>query len=261
MRVIARIAAIAAVAVAVLGSRTDAQAIRELTVPSVTVTAPAPPSEPPYLSGDPAKAFARNPYFGNDRVEENRFAPVPCTETRIASVAGGSCLWGYRLTAGLAYSKPNGDGPMNNRCDLALDVVSYNLTNLSIEASILIFDPYKLTATSSDMSNCYVYGFTGYNQRDFADMNQVTRRGTNWHDLRGAGDNKSIAFSDGPHDCMAVRRHGPPWLSGYVYMLTASICRTDTASLQPDDVARALAAVKIREYDPEGNLRPPPQQP
>jgi hypothetical protein len=40
-------------------------------------------------------------------------------------------------------------------------------------------------------------------------------------------------------------------------MLTASICRTDAARLQPDDVARALAPLQVRQYDPVGNLARP----
>jgi hypothetical protein len=44
-----------------------------------------------------------------------------------------------------------------------------------------------------------------------------------------------------------------------VWMLTASICHTDMASLQPDDIARGLALLQIRTYDPVGNIRPPPK--
>ena len=35
-------------------------------------------------------------------------------------------------------------------------------------------------------------------------------------------------------------------------MLTASICHTDMANLQTDDVARGLAPLQIRTYDPVG---------
>ena len=47
----------------------------KLSVPDVTVTAPAIPVEPPYMR-DPGKAYARNPYFGRYRVEEDKFAEV-----------------------------------------------------------------------------------------------------------------------------------------------------------------------------------------
>jgi hypothetical protein len=114
-----------------------------LSVPNVTVTAPAPPVAPPYLR-DPGKAYQRNPYSGRYRVEEDKFPEVPCTATRIASAAGGKCLQGYRLIPGPTDQITNPKGGSN--CDLALDVVLYRVRNLSIEADTVIFDPYKLTA-------------------------------------------------------------------------------------------------------------------
>jgi len=39
----------------------------------------------------------------------------------------------------------------------------------------------------------------------------------------------------------------------------ASICRLDGAAVQPGDVKSMLASLKIRIYDPRGNLRPPEQ--
>src|SRR6516164_4467931 len=68
-----------------------------LKVPKVIVIAQAAPVEPPYMR-DPWKAYARNPYFGRYRVEEDKFAEVPCAATRIAFAPGGKCLQGYRLT-------------------------------------------------------------------------------------------------------------------------------------------------------------------
>ena len=88
-------------------------------------------------------------------------------------------------------------------------------------------------------------------------MNQVTRRGTNWRNLLGDGEDKSIEFSDGLHNCRAVRKAGPKWGGGYVYIMHASICRIDTAALRAEDVAYALGSLQIRQYDPQGNLRPP----
>jgi hypothetical protein len=194
-----------AIAGAVLASAAHAQATRQLTAPNVTVTAPAPPTQPPYISGDPWKAFVRNPYAGRFRVEENRFASVPCSDTRIAAGSGGQCLLGYRLTTGASYMRSFG----GSHCDIALDVVAYDAKDLAVEASILVFDPYKLNAaTGFPDGNCYINSYPGYDQVDFNDMNQVTRRGANWHDLRGAGDEKSIAFADGPHDCVAPARAG-----------------------------------------------------
>src|SRR5271167_1656506 len=152
-----------------------------LTVPNVTVTAPAPPVAPPYMR-EPSKVFARNPYNGRSRVEEDKFPEVPCTATRIASATGGKCLQGYRLLPGATDQITNPKGGSN--CDLALDVAIYSSGHLSIEADTLIFDPYKLTAIGHQTSQyCYVNGNLGYDQEDFQDMNQVTRRGTNWRNF------------------------------------------------------------------------------
>ena len=91
----------------------------KLSVPDVTVTALAGPFEPPYMR-NPGKAYARNPYFGRYRVEEDKFSEVPCTQTRIAFGAGGKCLQGYRL----GPPGPSGAaGNNSNPCDMALDVV------------------------------------------------------------------------------------------------------------------------------------------
>ncbi len=245
---------LAALAAAALLSGADGAAAQNttLTVPNVTVTAPAPVVSPPYLR-EPGNAYARNPYNGRYRVEEDRFREVPCTATRIASAAGGKCLLGYRLIPGLAQQITNPKGGDN--CDIALDVVMYSTGTLSIEADTAITDPYKLTAIGFHSAYCYVNGDLEYNQEDFRDMNQVTRRGINWHNLVGGGEDKSIQFSDGPHQCVAVKKAGPPWQGGYIYMMHASICRTDAAVVQPADVAYALGLLQIRQYDPQGNLR------
>lgn len=226
-----------------------------LTVPNVTVTAPAPASAPPYLR-EPGSSYARNPYNGRYRVEEDRFPAVPCAVTRIASATGGKCLQGYRLIPGMTQQIINPKGGDN--CDLDLDVVMYNAGSLSVEVDTIVFDPQKLTAIGFQTSQfCYVNGNPDYNQEDFQDMNQVTRRGTNWRNLTGDGEDKSIEFSDGPRQCIAVKRAGPRWAGGYTYMVHASICRSDGAPMQPGDVAYALQYLQVRQYDPVGNLRRP----
>ena len=248
---------IGGVAIAAWASAARAQPAEQLSLPSVTVTAPAVPIEPPYLRA-PGTAYQRNPYNGRYRVEEDKFREVPCTATRIASAAGGKCLQGYRLIPALTQQITNPKGGDN--CDLALDVVMYSAGNLSIEADTLIFDPYKLTAIGHQTSQyCYVNGTPGYGQEDFQDMNQVTRRGANWRNLVGDGNDKSIEFADGTHNCVAVQRAGPKWSGGYIYMLHASICRTDTATMRPEDITYALGSLQVRQYDPVGNLRPPGQ--
>jgi hypothetical protein len=220
-----------------------------LKVPKVIVVAQAAPGEPPYMR-DPWKSYARNPYFGRYRVEEGNFAEVPCTATRIAFAQGGRCLQGYRLTLPEVSDEIGG-----NSCDLALDVVGANTGKLYIEADILALDPYKVTANGSPPRWCYVHSYLGYDQEDFQDMNEVTRLGINWHNLQINGQERSIEFSDGPHNCVAVLRPGPVWLGGYTYMMHASICRTDTAAVQAQDIAYVLASLQTRTYDPVGNLR------
>ena len=40
-----------------------------------------------------------------------------------------------------------------------------------------------------------------------------------------------------------------------MYIMHASICRTDTATVQAEDVAYVLGSLQTRIYDPLGNLR------
>jgi hypothetical protein len=249
-----------------------AQQADQMTLPQVTVTAPS--FVPLYLRpGTGLKAIERNPYFGNNRVEESRFTQVPCGGFRIDPAATGtsdsSCLQGYRLVPAYVHVSKGGDRD-SKHCTIDHDVTIYSAGDLSVEADILLFDPYKLTGdTGFPDPDCYVAGYSGYDQEDFEDMNRITRGGSDWHDFRGETCNwsdlradcetKSIEFSYGPHKCIAVRRPGPRWHAGFVWMLTASICRTDAGSIEPGDVDRALGAVQIRRYDPVGNLARPPQ--
>ncbi|HWX86073.1 MAG TPA: hypothetical protein VNZ48_20930 [Xanthobacteraceae bacterium] len=86
--------AIAGLAMIASAAGACAQQTEQLSLPNVTVTAPAAaPAVAPYLR-DPGKAYQRNPYNGRYRVEEDRFREVPCTATRIAPAAGGKCLQG-----------------------------------------------------------------------------------------------------------------------------------------------------------------------
>jgi DNA-binding winged helix-turn-helix (wHTH) protein len=213
-------------------------AITASPAPNVTVSTPQARIEPRYAL-DARKSFERNSYTGRYRVEEDKFPEVPCTATRIASSTGGKCLLGYRALA----------------CDKAIDVVIYSVGSLSIEASTLIFDPYKITATGLPGKWCSVAGEPAYNLQDFQDMNQVTRRGTNWHNFLSNREDKSIEFSDGAHNCVAVHEPGPKWQGGYVYLLNASICRTDATVVRTEDVAYALNLLQVRQDDPVANLQ------
>ena len=78
---------------------------------------------------------------------------------------------------------------------------------------------------------------------------ETKRRGTNWRNLVSNGEDRSIEFSGGPDNCVAVHKAGLPWQGGHV------ICRTDTAPARSEDVGYALGSVQIRQYDPVGNLR------
>jgi hypothetical protein len=196
---------------------------------------------------DRSKAYRRNPYFGRYRVEEDKFSEVPCAQTRIAFGPGGKCLQGYRLGKAV-----NGSAGNTNNCEMALDVVIDTTGKLVIEADILVFDPDRVTATGSPPRQCSVGRQGWYDQEDFQDMNQVTRRGTNWHNL---DQGKSIEFSDGPRNCIAVLKNGPVWHGGLIWITHTSICRTDTATVEAQDIAYVLGSLQTRIYDPAGNLR------
>jgi hypothetical protein len=222
----------------------------QLPLPDVTVTAPGPANTPPYLR-DQSNSYGRNPYMGRFRVEEDKFVRVPCGATRVAATTGGTCSQGYKLTPGGMVSDINSYRP----CDLSLDVTMFENARMTVEADILIFDPYKVRATGPVSSHCSVVDNRNYDVVDFSDMNQVTRRGANFRNLLGAGDDKSIEFDDGNHHCKAIRHTGPRWQAGYVYIGHISICRKDAAQVQAEDVAYVFSTLRVRTYDPDGNLR------
>ena len=68
-----------------------------------------------------------------------------------------------------------------------------------------------------------------------------------------------MQFSLGPSDCRAVEKRGPTWLGGHVYVIHASICRKDGRTVEATDVEFALGSLLVRQYEPRGNLRPPPR--
>jgi hypothetical protein len=251
--------AAAALAAMFAGCGSPFAQVKQLTVPGVTVTAP--PFVPLYLRPPNGvfdyRAYERDPYFGDNRVEEYRFAPVPCSGFRIDPAAAGTsdrtCLQGQRLVLGYLHGT---DLDWRNNCLIDHDVSIYKVGDLSVEADVFVFDPYKVTMGGFAPDKCYVPGYNSYDQDDFEDMNGVTRWGIHWHDFRGktcnwqdrsvACEAKSMRFSSGPHQCIAVRRPGPRWSAGYVWVLTASICEVGADSLEPGDVARALAPLRIR---------------
>ena len=67
---------IAGVAIIAPAAGAWAQQTEQLSLPNVTVTAPATPAPAPYLR-DPGKAYQRNPYNGRYRVEEDKYSRGP----------------------------------------------------------------------------------------------------------------------------------------------------------------------------------------
>jgi hypothetical protein len=59
---------------------------------------------------------------------------------------------------------------------------------------------------------------------------------------------------------MAMRRLGPAWQGGYIWVMHVSICRTDAGGVSAQDITQTASALLVRVYDPQGNLRAPPEQ-
>jgi hypothetical protein len=54
-----------------------------------------------------------------------------------------------------------------------------------------------------------------------------------------------------------MRRLGPRWRGGQVWVMHASICHTHAQPVSAVDIAATTNALLIRIYDPVGNLRSP----
>jgi hypothetical protein len=221
-----------------------------LGLPEVTVTAP--PITPSWKKW--------NPYSSNPRVEEDKWPNIPCSASRITSAVPTTCKYGPPLGQdgmGLAAGNQASIDPSN--CRMAHDLVFTNLGNLAIEADAIVLDPYFVGATGSQHHGCFVQ--SGYSdlREDFPDMNQMTREGGGWRNYRESGDLSTIEFSVGALDCRAIEKRGPTWLGGHVYVIHASVCRRDGRSVEATDIDYVLGSLQIRQYEPRGNLRPPPQ--
>ena len=196
-----------------------------------------------------------NPYTGHTRVEEDKWPVVPCSTSRISSIAGGTCQNGAPTETFMSLS---GSEPPN--CIIYHQLVTFQTGGLSVEADSFIFDPYKIVSgspTGHQDKNCYVW--SGYLRLpgDFHDMNQVTRRGTNWQNFIKGSTLSTMEFSEGVRRCLAVEKLGPPWHGGYVWVVHASVCQPDARPVQASDVAAVLAGLRLDRYDPLGNLRAP----
>ncbi len=249
----ARAVSVAAIICIVLGisivSGDFRAAAQSVGLPEVTVTAP--PIVPQWKKW--------NPYSSNTRVEEEKWPEIPCSASRISSGAATNCQTGPSLGhegMGLAMGNLSID-PSN--CRMAHDLVTTTLGNLVVEADAIVVDPYFVSAIGSQHNGCYVQSHYSDLRKDFPDMNQMTRKGTGWHDYIESGDLSKMDFSIGSIACQAVEKRGPTWLGGHTFVIHASVCRKDGHAVEATDIALALGTLQIRQYEPRGNLRPPPQ--
>jgi hypothetical protein len=227
-------------------SGADAQT---LGLPEVTVTAP--PVTPSWKKW--------NPYSTNPRVEEDKWPEIPCSGSRISSGAATGCRTGPPLGhEGMGLAAGN-LGPDPSNCRMAHDLVITNVGNLAIEADVIVVDPYFVSAIGSQHKGCYVRSHYSDLREDFPDMNQMTRAGSGWRNYVDSGDLSTMEFSLGSNDCRAIEKRGPTWRGGHVYVIHAGVCRKDGRALEATDIELALGSLQIRQYEPRGNLRPPPQ--
>jgi hypothetical protein len=216
-------------------------------LPDVSVIAPAVPQQV-----NPFK-----PYSTNTRVEETKWPEIPCGVSRIALGPGGKCQTGTPVETFLTMS--GGSNVGNGRCDIAHQLATVDNGRYQVEADVLIFDPYKVTAYGHQDKNCFVWsGYTNMPD-DFHDMNQMTRRGSGWRNFVKGAPQSAIEYTDGPRNCLAVEKLGPPWHGGYVWVVHASICPKTPAPLQSADVDAVFSMLELHQYDSAGNLRAPGQ--
>jgi hypothetical protein len=238
-----------ALVLAVAGAAAGAQAADSLSLPDVTVTAP--PVTPSWQKW--------NPYGGKIRVEEDIWPDIPCSASRIATGAASSCKTGPTLIHG-GVGLPGGDrGPDMSNCRMAHDLVMTTLGTLSVEADVIVVDPYFISAIGPHHKFCAAQAGYSDLREDFPDMNQMTRGGTGWRNFVESGDLSSMAFSVAASDCLAFEKRGPRWKAGYVYVIRASVCRKDRRAVDARDIEYVIGSLLVREYEPRGNLRSPPQ--
>jgi hypothetical protein len=245
MRLVSRYAGVViAMAVMMSANSAFAQDTRQMALPQVTVTAP--PVTPSW------KKFT--PYFGNPRVEENLWPDIPCRDSRIGVAVAGTCKTGTPQEVAPGWMP----GGPNSNCRIAHDLVLSNLGNLMIEADVMVFDPYYVSAIGHQHKFCAVQ--SGYSdlREDFPDMNQMTRKGSGWRNYVENGDLTTMEFSVASADCVAVEKRGPVWQFGRVYVIHASLCRNDRRPVGASDVDYVLGSLRVTTYEPRGNLRSPP---
>jgi hypothetical protein len=256
MREIAAVAGLA-IATAALASAFSASAQQaQMTLPEVVVAAPkATPTPAPY------HAPRETGMLGNTRVEENQWPQIPCDSSRM-NTAAGKCQDGPKVMSALSYmaggERPNAYGD----CTIVHPLVTAVIGRFAVEADVLVFDPYKVTAVPIN-SKCTVWSGYEHLPDDFKDMNQVARRGAGWRNfVQGdgrSGAQSTIEFADGGRNCLALERLGPYWHGGFVWVMHATMCEGGTTPIVQADIDAVAGALQIHTYDPVGNLRPPPK--
>jgi len=203
-------------------------------LPDVAVTKPA-PIEPVALS---------SPSSGKTRVDDAKWSVIPCAAARIDLGAGAKC----QVSPPLSWN--------GHYCDISRQVATVTNARYQIEAEVKIFDPYKVTATGPQGKNCTVWADQPDKPDYFKDMNQMTQLGSGWANLVTGGTQSTATFTHSGRNCVAIKRLGPPWHGGYVWVMNASICPTAAAgSVQVADTEDALATLQLRTYDAQANLR------
>jgi len=157
----------------------------------------------------------------------------------------------------MAQSVGSGTIQQSN-CAIGHDLVMFDAGALRVEADAMIFDPSYVSAIGHQHRDCYVQSPYRNLSEDFRDLNQMTRRGSGWRNFSGNGDLSTMEFTVRSDACLAIEKRGPRWGGGYVWLIHASICRTDRRPVEMADVDAALAALQVRTHDPRGNLRAPP---
>ena len=216
-----------------------------LALPEVTVTAR--PVTPEWKKW--------NPYGGSVRVEEDKWPDIPCSASKIAAGAATGCKTGPLVTHTGVGLPSNDRSPDWSNCKMSHDLVMTTLGNLTVEADVIVVDPYFISAIGPQHKGCAAQSGYGDLREEFPDMNQMTRNGGGWRNFVENGDLSSMAFTLGRDNCVAFEKRGPPWKFGQVYVMHASVCRKDGGAVGPPEINYVVASLLVRTYEPRGNLR------
>ena len=235
----------------ILSAGPAAHAQQNMTLPDVSVTAPA--NQNPQGTRPTSQAAPGMPYFGNTRVEEASWPVIPCTSSRVgAGNAEASCRRGPTVM-NFEHGDSQGTRPISN-CQIAHDLVISKVAGLQYEADTLVFDPYYVSAIGHQRQDCYVEAIPRKLQEQLVDMNHVTRQATGWGTMRESGDVTFIDFTVGPDRCMAFEKRGPRWGGGYIWLAHVAVCRSDGHPVDLSNVEAVMGALHIEQRDPNGNL-------